>query len=160
MPKIFVVIKCGGEFEETWQHNLLVTPVRKTAEEYIAMKKAEDITVAAIVAQLHAFNEQWYKNNPHETGEPLESYPRWRSGLGIGEITEEMKRQRGEIVARNAIVMDRNKVRLEKWYKAHKVAQAEFLISIGQSPDSLEFLEGRYNEEKVAYDIEEVEYLP
>lgn len=130
MATIYLVFKEGGEFSERYSRLMKGWFSEENAQKHVLELQEEQ----KIFRELHALSKQfklnWDIQNPISMLPSLEPIPKWKAGIGEGEITKEMRLERELIKERNQKITDEYWSMRNVHFEKRNVALIEYLLTI------------------------------
>jgi hypothetical protein len=133
MPEIktmYLAVAYGGKWDDSWETNCVASFDRHRIEQYIAKKEAEITENDRVMVLLDAFDNQYQDASIQPEYVALIDTPKWVTGLGENEITQDMRRDRANIKGRNSMIATINAARYHEWSAKREVARKEYFKTI------------------------------
>lgn len=123
MGKIFLIYSNTSQYESC-NEVLGYKTSEDEAKSLVEALKADYNKAREFNDSLHeAYRKFEEKNESPLIRQNLVDFPRWPSGIGKDQITQEMRQERNEIIAKNQKTMEEN----SKAYAAWQIKQMEFV---------------------------------
>lgn len=161
MNEVFIVIKIRDDCGEIYRSNRIVAATKKIALAYIEEQTKANAIRRENIVKYQSASKVWEDANKIVYPDtPLKEIKKWRAGIHMNEITQEMRDERNATKEyNNQVVKELGKVR-EEWQKRKDQWTTEFLNSIGVPEENHSKIQhgSTWEIDETTYEIEKITF--
>lgn len=159
MNEAFVVVSVRDDCGEIYRCNLIVATTKKIALAYIEERKQANAIRREAIVKYQEAEKKWKEANPLVySGIPLKEIKKWKAGIHMNEITQEMRDERNATKEYNNQIIEVDRKIREAWEKRKDQWAGEFLNFIGIPEDKHEKIKygSTWKIDETTYEIEKL----